>query len=78
MRLLILHDSQHERWGSSDMPLLEDCKEEKRSGQDDDDDDDDDDDYDYDDDDDDDMQNENEIDNDDDHDHKKWAEAMVE
>ena len=43
MILLILLDSQHELWDSSELGLLEDCREKNRQGQDDDDDDDDDD-----------------------------------
>ena len=58
MILLILLDSQHELGESSETDLLEDCREEKRLGQDDDDDDDDNDD----DDDDDDVHDDNDDD----------------
>ena len=70
MILLILLDSQHELWDSSELALLEDCREKNRQGQDDDDDDvhddNDDDDNDEDDDDDDDDKDDDGFDNDDD------------
>ena len=70
MILLILLDSQHELWDSSELGLLEDCREKNRQGQDDDDDDvhddNDDDDNDEDDDDDDDDKDDDGFDNDDD------------
>ena len=83
MILLILLDSQHELWDSSELGLLEDCREKNRQGQDDDDDDhdddvhddNDDDDNDEDDDDDDDDKDDDGFDNDD---NDKKAEAKGE
>ena len=74
MILLILLDSQHELWDSSELALLEDCREKNRQGQDDDDDDDvhDDNDDDDNDEDDDDDNDDDGVDNDDDN---KEAEA---
>jgi len=78
MILLILLDSQHELWDSSELALLEDCREKNRQGQDDDDDDDDvhdDNDDDDNDEDDDDDNDDDGVDNDDDN---KEAETEAE
>ena len=66
MILLILLDSQDELWDSSELALLEDCREKNRQGQEDDDDDDDDVHDDNDDDDNDDDNDEDDDDDDDD------------
>ena len=66
MILLILLDSQHELWDSSEPALLEGCREKNRQGQEDDDDDDDDDDDVHDDNDDDDYDEDDDDDDDDD------------